>query len=91
MWRATEEFGLEFNDTDDCDDTVGVRDGEKFLITVRFISPHREGYLAVRISTMETETIAARNDVELLVQLIEEREREREQRRSASRSCPGSR
>lgn len=30
-------------------------------------------------------------DIELLVQLIEEREREREQRRSGSRSCPGSR
>ena len=38
MWRATEEFGLEFNDLDDGDDTVGVWDGEKFLITVRFIS-----------------------------------------------------
>ena len=41
MWRATEEFGLEFNDLDDGDDTVGVWDGEKFLITVRVIFPCR--------------------------------------------------
>ena len=38
MWRATEEFGLEFNDLEDGDDTVGVWDGEKFLITVRLLS-----------------------------------------------------
>lgn len=35
MWRATEEFGLEFNDLSDGDDSLGVWDGEKFLITVR--------------------------------------------------------
>lgn len=34
MWRATDEFGFERVDFDDGDDTMGIWDGTKFLLTV---------------------------------------------------------
>ena len=35
MWRASEEFGFERVDFDDGDDTLGIWDGSKFVLTVR--------------------------------------------------------
>lgn len=34
MWRAIEEFGLETTDFEDDDSTLGIWDGEQFLLTV---------------------------------------------------------
>ena len=35
LWRATDEFGLERSDFSDSDSTMGIWDGETFLLTVR--------------------------------------------------------
>lgn len=37
MWRASDEFGFERADFDDNDDSMGIWDGTKFLLTVRII------------------------------------------------------
>lgn len=34
LWRATEEFGFEKVDFEDGDDSMGVWDGEKFVMIV---------------------------------------------------------
>ena len=39
LWRATDEFGLERSNFEDGDDTMGVWDGEKFVMVVCFPVP----------------------------------------------------
>lgn len=38
LWRASDEFGFERADFDDNDDSMGIWDGTKFLLTVRIIT-----------------------------------------------------
>lgn len=52
MWRASEEFELERYDFDDDDLDMGIWDGEKFLLEVRFIICSHSNFL--------TETAACR-------------------------------